>query len=93
MSAVSYSELGELTGELLPERMLLSIIDVHVDNSRTYVFPAQGNGGGGESGGTTVAYACQATESQGTPGLLGALGLGSSPSSSMTCVPATVVTH
>jgi hypothetical protein len=77
--------------------MLLSIIDVHVDNSRHYTFPAPANGGGGDGGGSTVvSYACQATTTQGGGyGLFGALGLGpGQPSSSMTCVPAsTVVTH
>ncbi|TDB86396.1 hypothetical protein E1264_17995 [Actinomadura sp. KC216] len=44
--------------------------------------------GGGD---TVVAYACQATYSAGTTGLLGT-GLGAqAPYSTLTCVPATVV--
>jgi hypothetical protein len=84
MSAVEYRELDELSGELIPGKFLLSLIDFNMDNSRhtTFNFP-QGGGGGG-----TVAYACHATHSQSGPDPFGALGLGSS--SSMTCIPAAV---
>jgi hypothetical protein len=85
MSAISLAELDQLAGELLPERTVLSLVNVSVLNTSsnaTYVYPSGGNG-------STVAYACQATNSPGTPGLLGSLGLGSAnPSSSMTCIPA-----
>lgn len=90
MAQVSFAELDALAGEVLPERAVLSLIDlsgmkVNVLNSSSnssYAMPA-GNG--------HVAYACQATDSSGTPGVLGALGFGSAnPGSSMTCIPAAV---
>jgi hypothetical protein len=90
MSVVSYEQLDRLAGELLPERTVLSLVNISFSNvhNTTYKFPA----GGGH--GATVAYACQATDSPGTPGVLGSLGLGSSnPYSSMTCIPAAVVRH
>ncbi|SRR5579875_577171 len=72
MSAISFAELEQVSGELLPARTVLSLVDA---------LP----GGGGH--GTTVAYACQATSSAGTPGLVGALGLGTPAHSGLTCVP------
>lgn len=89
MSAVSYAELDQLGGEMLPERAVLGIVSTPFNNYN----PGGGNGttvavGGGHS--TTVS-ACQATDSSGTPGLLGSLGLGSNnPTSSLTCVPSAV---
>lgn len=90
MTAVSFEELDELGGEVLPERAVLSLIDLsgmqvnllNSSSNTSYTLPA-GNG--------HVAYACQATNTPGTPGLLGSLGLGSAnPSSSLTCIPAAV---
>lgn len=93
MSDIDYQELNALSGELLPGKTLLSLISFNIDDSShtTYVFP---EGGGGDGSGGTVAYACQAERVDGTPGLVGALGLGSNnPSSSMTCVPASSTVH
>lgn len=45
-------------------------------------------GGGGD---TQVFYACQATQSAGTTGLLGTGLLAEPPSSTLTCTPAVVV--
>lgn len=47
--------------------------------------------GDGGDGSTTVMYACQATYSPGTTGLLGTGLLAQPPHSTLTCVPATVV--
>ncbi|QKW34456.1 hypothetical protein HUT06_10815 [Actinomadura sp. NAK00032] len=67
---LSYSDLDQLSGEVLPPRLALS-----------------------SGGDTVVMYACQATYSSGTTGLLGS-GLFAQPAySTMTCVPATVVEH
>lgn len=94
MSAVSFEELDQLAGELLPERTVLSLVTVVYNNTTNYTFPSGQSAAQGGGQGTTVADACQATNSPGTPGLLGSLGLGSSaPSSSVTCVPAAVVSH
>src|SRR5579875_4004162 len=75
MSAISFAELEQVSGELLPARTVLSLVDA---------LP----GGGGH--GTTVAYACHATSSAGTPGLVGALGLGEPAHSSLTCTPTAI---
>ncbi|OEV04755.1 hypothetical protein [Streptomyces oceani] len=94
MTGISYQELDALSGEVLPGKTLLSLVTFNVDNSRhTYNFP-EGDGKGGDGGGTTVAYACQSERVHGTPGALGSLGLGSNnPSSGITCVPGTVTSH
>ncbi|MEU8341364.1 hypothetical protein SAMN05443665_1010109 [Actinomadura meyerae] len=44
-------------------------------------------------GDTVIAYACQATYSSGTTGLLGTGLLAQPAYSTLTCVPATVVEH
>ncbi|MGP4027020.1 hypothetical protein [Actinomadura sp. 3N407] len=73
---LSHSDLDRLAPEILPERLLLSTFLPH---------------GGGGSGSTTVVYACQATYSPGTTGLLGT-GLFAQPAySTLTCVPGAVV--
>jgi hypothetical protein len=92
MTAVSYQELDSLSGELLPPRVLLSLINLTFDNRRYDVHMPEGGSGGGD-GGTTVAYACQATTTQGTGGLIGSLGLGQAPGRTMTCIPAAVASH
>ena len=48
---------------------------------------------GGHGGQSEVYYACQATQSAGTSGLLGTGLLAEAPHSTMTCVPAVVITH
>ncbi|TMR03834.1 hypothetical protein ETD83_09535 [Actinomadura soli] len=73
--AFSYADLDRLVPEVLPGRLPLST--------------AAPLSGGGDS--TTVVYACQATYSPGTTGLLGT-GLFAQPAySSLSCVPGTVV--
>ncbi|MGX1501720.1 UNVERIFIED_CONTAM: hypothetical protein RKD43_000345 [Streptomyces graminofaciens] len=89
MSKISFEELDVLAGEMLPERAVLST-----------VVPFNNWGGGGSSSSAVAiapaasdqngitSSACTVQEVDGTPGLLGALGLGSNnPSSGMTCVP------
>ncbi|MFC4471028.1 hypothetical protein ACFPH6_42175 [Streptomyces xiangluensis] len=80
MSAVDYRELDELSGELIPGKFLLSLIDL--SRHTTFNFP---------QGGGNVAYACQATNSPGVPDAFGTLGLGGG--SSMTCIPAAVTSR
>ena len=74
---VSYAELDRLSPEVLPPRLLLSTLAPQ----------------GGGDGTTTITYACQATYSHGTTGLLGTGLLAQPAYSTMTCVPGTVVTH
>ncbi|MEV4002152.1 hypothetical protein [Actinomadura sp. NPDC049753] len=47
--------------------------------------------GGGHGGDTEVFYACQATQSAGTTGLLGTGLLAEAPASTVSCIPAVVV--
>ncbi|WP_055715274.1 hypothetical protein [Streptomyces torulosus] len=90
MSRIGYEELNSLSGELLPEKMLLSLALSGADAHGPDDLPA---GGDGKDGKVTVAYACQVQQTQASQGLLGALGLGSPASSTTTCVPAAVVRH
>lgn len=103
MSAISYAELDRLGGELLPERTVLGIISTPFSNTGSGAgasssSSAASSGGGvyvaPSSNGSTAIDACQATNSPGTPGLLGSLGLGSAnPETSMTCVPAAITSY
>jgi hypothetical protein len=94
---VSFAELEEMSGELLPERAVLSTVSTPFNN---FSSGAAGGGGttvvvvdGGNHGATALS-ACTVTSTPGTPGLLGTLGLGSvNPGSSMTCVPAAVSSY
>lgn len=85
---ISYQELDQVAGEVLPERAVLSTVTPIVGN---------GGGGGGDhwgGQGTTAVNACQSTTSAGTPGLVGALGLGSNnPGTTFTCEPGMISGH
>ncbi|MDL4771990.1 MULTISPECIES: hypothetical protein [Thermomonosporaceae] len=68
----SFAELDLLAGEILPERVLLSLAGPPTgDGHRTEVF-----------------YACQSTYYAGTSGLLGTGLLAEGAKTTMTCVPA-----
>ncbi|QKW09815.1 hypothetical protein HUT18_28795 [Streptomyces sp. NA04227] len=99
MNAITFEELDGLTGELLPERAVLSTVIPFnnvgggADGGSSSSAAAVG-GGHGDGGGAISTSACQAQQVHGTPGLIGALGLGSNnPSNSLTCVPAATATH
>jgi len=87
MTEITVAELAGLSGELLPERAVMSLVNLNVNvlNSRTsntYMLPNSDR---------SVAYACQATNSSGPSGLLGVLGLGSADSTStLTCIPSAI---
>jgi hypothetical protein len=94
MSTISFEELDGLSGELLPERSVLSVVTPfnnaggggHGGGSSS---SAAAFGGDGGHGGAISSSACQAPNNQGTAGLVGALGLGAQiPNSSLTCAPA-----
>ncbi|MCL2586166.1 MAG: hypothetical protein FWE35_27335 [Streptosporangiales bacterium] len=92
MATVSFSELESLTAEFLPQRIVLSIVNIsYVHNTyTTNEFPAQGGApaGGGDHG-SSVAYACNSNDSP--PSNSGLLGLFATPGeNSMQCVPAAV---
>ncbi|WP_127356210.1 hypothetical protein [Actinacidiphila soli] len=81
MSKISFEELDGLTGEMLPERSVLS----------TLAAPFHG-WGGGEGGAASdqngiVSNACQSQNITGTPGLTTLLFGSNVPSSSLTCMP------
>lgn len=78
MNLISYGELDRLVGEVLPERTVLSTVT--------------GPSGGADEG-AKVIYACHTTYSPGSHGVLGLLGLGSSPTYTQTCTPAGFVTQ
>ncbi|TMR03833.1 hypothetical protein ETD83_09530 [Actinomadura soli] len=95
MKSFSYSELDKLTGEVLPERAVLSTLLVggHGDNENENFNLNHGGGHGGHDGGTTaVVPNCQAINNNPQGGLIGALGLSSNnPTSSFTCASSSVV--
>jgi hypothetical protein len=81
---LSYAELDRMTAEVLPRRLALS----------TNV-PAPGPPPAYHMTGpsTEVFYACQATQSEGTAGLLNTGLFAQAPYSTMTCVPGVVHAH
>lgn len=85
-SSVTFLELAQVSGELLPDRLLMSSV----------VPPLAGGGAAGApeaAGGTTVYYACQLTQNPGPPPLLALVGLApSSPGYTISCIPAVVST-
>ncbi|MEU7134151.1 hypothetical protein [Streptomyces sp. NPDC046261] len=85
-SAVSFGELGRLSGEELPPRIALSTLLLPTGTDQP-VYPTLVR----TEHGTTVAYACHYRQNAGSPGLLVALGLApSSPGYTTTCIPAAV---
>ncbi|RLU86304.1 hypothetical protein CTZ27_25355 [Streptomyces griseocarneus] len=105
---ISFDELHEVAGEVLPERTVMGVLSTPLN----YV----GDGGDGTAGsassssaassgggvfapapdhhGATMLSSCQSIDRQGTPGLFGSLGLGSeNPASGVTCTPAAVASH
>lgn len=84
----SYAELDRLSGEVLPERTLLSTLLAGGDNGSKNININDGGSGAADS---EVTYACQYTHSTGTPGLLGTGLLAEPGYTTTTCVP--VVVH
>lgn len=89
--------LHALDGEVLPERAALSLVTGNSLNPTAASAPtpagdpqqyvvSDGHGG-------TVYYACQTTHTDGTGGVLGAVGLGRPASMTTTCMPAAVTSH
>ncbi|MBB4893699.1 hypothetical protein FHS39_002730 [Streptomyces olivoverticillatus] len=86
--AVTFEELGRISGEVLPARTVLSSVSpVGTDNPMYPMLVRTEHG-------ATVAYACQYHQEAGSPGLMAALGLApSSPAYTVTCVPAAISSH
>lgn len=101
---ISIADLDQLAGEVMPERAVLSTVSTPFNNagggahagsdgSASSAAAAAGGGDGGHHGATAI-NSCQGTVSQGTPGLLGSLGLGSNnPNSTFTCTPGAVASY
>jgi hypothetical protein len=99
---ISFTELDQLVGEVLPERTVLATVSTPFNNvagggadgSASSSAAAAAGGGDGGSHGATAINSCQGTVSQGTPGLLGSLGLGSNnPGSTFTCTPGAIASY
>ncbi|MES9542011.1 hypothetical protein [Actinomadura sp. NPDC000600] len=94
MKSFSYSDLDKLTGEVLPERAVLSTLLAggghghgHGNMNENGNFNFNGGHGGGH-GGTAIVPLCQGTAST-HEGLLGLLG--ANTQSTFTCAGAAVV--
>ncbi|GHF10382.1 hypothetical protein GCM10017786_50070 [Amycolatopsis deserti] len=92
--------LADLTGEVLPERAVLGVVATPFSGGSSASSSSAAAAGGntviydGGNHGAVSTSACQATHAEGTPGLVGSLGLGSNnPSESLTCVPASTATY
>ncbi|MEU5427295.1 hypothetical protein AB0H73_17085 [Streptomyces olivoreticuli] len=107
---ISFEELDNVTGEVLPERTVMGIMatplgfgdgDGGSGSGAGSASSSSASAGGGvvnapapSDHGTTILSACQSIDRQGTPGLLGSLGLGSeNPASGVTCTPAAISSH
>ncbi|MFC5720903.1 hypothetical protein ACFP1Z_12070 [Streptomyces gamaensis] len=105
-NVVSFEELAGIEGEVLPERTVMGVMATpfgHGDGGAgagSASSSAATSGGGVVNApvphdhGTTMLSSCQSIDRQGTPGLIGAVGIGSeNPASGVTCTPAAVSSH
>ncbi|MES9542010.1 hypothetical protein [Actinomadura sp. NPDC000600] len=88
MKSFSYSDLDKLTGEVLPERAVLSTLLAGGHGNGNENGNLNVNHGGGHGGTTAISPLCQGTASthEGLAGLLGA-----NTQSTFTCAGAAVV--
>lgn len=85
---ITLDELDQEGAEILPDRFVLSLINLSLINLKLGGINL-GNSSSSAAATTGAGSACQTTSASGTPGLLGALGLGSSnPNATSTCIPA-----
>lgn len=83
MSYISYDELDQLAGEMLPERTVLSTVNPYYWGGSEHGHGNVAIARGGDHGGTTILSACQAVNNAPLAGLLGG-------NSSLTCIPAAI---
>ena len=82
--AINFTDLDALTGEVLPERTVLSTVSTPFNNA----------GGSDGADGAAQINGQQGEVSHGTPGLLGSLGLGSeNPHSGLSSTPGASSTY
>jgi hypothetical protein len=87
-SAVTFGELGQLFGEELPSKTVLSAVSPTGADHPIYRMLVRSEHG------TTVAYACQFRQDAASPSLLTTLGLASrAPGYAITCIPAGMYGH
>lgn len=99
--AISFTNLDQLAGEVLPERTVMSTVSTPFNNAGgdgggagSASSAAAAGGDGGASHGATAINGQQNTVSQGTPGLLGSLGLGSNnPGSTAIATPGAIASY
>jgi hypothetical protein len=98
ITSITTAELAQLTGEVLPERAVLST--VAPTNFGGGGSEASANafalspGGGDHHASTVIAYSCVAANNQQNAGLLSVLGLGSqNPTVTLQCTPAAIVNN
>ncbi|MEV6671837.1 hypothetical protein [Streptomyces sp. NPDC051162] len=107
-NTISFEELDNVAGEVLPERTVMGIMatplgfgdgDGGAGAGASSSSSAAATGGGvfapqPSHHGATMLSSCQSIDRQGTPGLFGSLGLGSeNPASNVTCTPAAVASY
>ncbi|MGW1076888.1 hypothetical protein [Streptomyces sp. NPDC002537] len=109
-NTISFEELDGVAGEVLPERTVMGIMatplgfgdgDGGSGSGAGSASSSSASAGGGvvhapapSDHGTTILSSCQSIDRQGTPGLLGSLGLGSeNPAANVTCTPAAISSH
>lgn len=105
MGHIDFTALDELAGEVLPERAVLGVVSTPFNNTGAGDGGSSSSSAAAAGGssttvvdagnhGATALSACQSTNTPGTPGLVGTLGLGSAnPSSTITCTPAAVSSY
>ncbi|XRQ04372.1 hypothetical protein ACN3XK_48540 [Actinomadura welshii] len=94
MKSFSYTELDALTGEILPERAVLSTLLVGGgENENENANLNLGGGHGGDDAGTTIVQnSCVSSIENQNAGLLSALGIASqNPNVDHSCLPGTAI--
>ena len=97
MKSFSYTELDALTGEILPERAVLSTLLVgggenDNENENANLNLGGGHGGGDDAGTTIVQNSCVSSIENQNAGLLSALGIASqNPNVDHSCLPGTAI--
>lgn len=92
MGSIDFTELARLSGEVLPQRTVLSTVTSFGDgggggSSSAAAAAAGGDGGAGR--GSSILSACQANNTPSSGGLLGAIGIpAQNPSQNQSCIPA-----
>jgi hypothetical protein len=96
ITSITTAELAQLTGEVLPERAVLSTVAPTNFGGGSEAEAKAFAGGGDHHTSTTIGYACQTVNNPGSPGsiLSATAGTGPIPGTiSQSCVPAAIVNN